>query len=471
MNNNQQQVAIVTGSNGKMGIAIAARLRAMGHRIVGIDMGAHSVDRGTDAAHYVQADLRQVERIAPMVEDIVRRFGSVRVLVNNAGIWSGTSFFETTPESYATTFDVNVRAPFFLTQAVAWHIDAQSAKGGVIVNVGSMVARTPSAIIDYSASKAAITHMTRALAKPLGALGMRVVGVAPGFITTALSDRVAPDRREGVLAGSALGRAGTADEDYAVYAIRYASRESRRCNHFVDAAPADDVPMTMDFYVWLAIGEGRVVLVDTGYGEEVARRRDRPLLRDPVEALQLLGVQPQDVTDVVLTHLHYDHAGNADRFPHATIHVQEAEAHFASGRYMAQTLHARFIEAMDVAKVSALNFGQRVHMCQGRVTIAPGIELIAVGGHTPGMQIARVRTARGWVVLASDAMHFYENYKSGRLFPSAFDEGQANAAFDTIREAAGSDGLIVAGHDPLVMRRFPPASDALAGVVARIQRP
>jgi glyoxylase-like metal-dependent hydrolase (beta-lactamase superfamily II) len=112
---------------------------------------------------------------------------------------------------------------------------------------------------------------------------------------------------------------------YELFAIRYATREARRSDHFIGGDPHDG-PMPMDYFMWLAKGEGRTFVIDTGFGEEVAERRKRTFLRCPVEALALFDVDPNTVEDVILTHLHYDHVGNFDRFPRARFHLQHANS-------------------------------------------------------------------------------------------------------------------------------------------------
>lgn len=118
-----------------------------------------------------------------------------------------------------------------------------------------------------------------------------------------------------------------------VYAIRYASMPRRRADNFIGGDPHDG-PMPMDFFVWLLKSPTRSILVDTGFSAETAARRDRQFLRCPVEALRALGVAPDDVHDVVLTHLRYDHAGNLPKLASARFHVQDAELDYATGRCM-----------------------------------------------------------------------------------------------------------------------------------------
>src|SRR5579875_681747 len=123
--------------------------------------------------------------------------------------------------------------------------------------------------------------------------------------------------------GSAVAASGATAPEYEVFALRYARRDAMRSEHFIGGDPHDG-PMPMDYFVWLIRGEGRAIVVDSGFTEAVAKRRRREYLRDPIDALALLGVDPADVADVVLTHLHYDHVGNFHRFPKAQFHLQEA---------------------------------------------------------------------------------------------------------------------------------------------------
>jgi glyoxylase-like metal-dependent hydrolase (beta-lactamase superfamily II) len=112
--------------------------------------------------------------------------------------------------------------------------------------------------------------------------------------------------------------------DYELFAIRYATRDARRAAHFIGGDPHDG-PMPMDYFVWVAKGGGRTFVIDTGFNAEVSEKRQRTFLRCPVEALATLGIDANAVEDVILTHLHYDHVGNFDRFPKARFHLQERE--------------------------------------------------------------------------------------------------------------------------------------------------
>lgn len=257
--------------------------------------------------------------------------------------------------------------------------------------------------------------------------------------------------------------------EYQVYAIRYATRDGRRSETFIGGDPHDG-PMPMDYYVWAIVGEERSFVVDTGFTAAVAARRKRDFLRCPVEALDLIGLPAGEVTDVVLTHLHYDHVGNFDRFPKATFHLQEAELHYAVGRHMRYKRLAHSYEVDDVVGVVRANYAGRVRFHHALSELAPGVTLHAAPGHSAGLQFVRVNTARGFVVLASDVTHFYENMETYRPYVTAFHVGEMLEGFDKLREAAPSMDHIIPGHDPLVMRRYAAPRPELEGIVVRLDR-
>jgi glyoxylase-like metal-dependent hydrolase (beta-lactamase superfamily II) len=255
--------------------------------------------------------------------------------------------------------------------------------------------------------------------------------------------------------------------EYELFAIRYARREARRSDHFIGGDPHDG-PMPMDYFVWVALAEGRAVVIDSGFTAAVAAARKREFLRCPIESLALVGVDGNAVEDVVLTHMHYDHVGNFHRFPKARFHLQEKELAYTTGRHMRHPFLARSFEVEDVVGLVRLNFARRVMLYDGPAELFPGITLHPVGGHTPGMQFVRVHTGRGWVALASDVTHYYENMESGRPFTAAFHIGDMLDAYDALRAAAPSPQHIVPGHDPLVLRRYQAPKPELEGIVVRL---
>lgn len=255
--------------------------------------------------------------------------------------------------------------------------------------------------------------------------------------------------------------------EFELYALRYATRAARRPDHFMGGDPHDG-PMPMDYFLWAAISAERTYVIDCGFTAEVAAKRKRTFLRDPVDALGLIGLRADDVSDVILTHLHYDHVGNFHRFPKARFHLQEPEIHYATGHYMAYPRLAHSFEVEDVCGIVRLNFAQRVAWHFGSKELTPGLSLHVVGGHSAGLQFVRIHTKRGWVVVASDVSHFYENLESRRPYTTSFHVGEMLEGFEALLAQAPSPEHIVPGHDPLVMKRYPAPNKALEGVVVRL---
>ena len=206
--------------------------------------------------------------------------------------------------------------------------------------------------------------------------------------------------------------------------------------------------MPMDYFVWVAKSAERTFVIDCGFTAETAAKRKRTFLRDPIEALKLVGVDGDTVQDVILTHLHYDHVGGFNRFPKAQFHLQEPEIHYATGRYMRYPRLAHSFEVEDIVGVVRLNFAHRVVFHNGGAELAPGITLHPVGGHSVGPAVRAGAHRRGWVVVASDTTHFYENMMTGRPFTTAFHIGLMLEAYDTLRAHAPTPQHIVPGHDP-----------------------
>jgi glyoxylase-like metal-dependent hydrolase (beta-lactamase superfamily II) len=265
-----------------------------------------------------------------------------------------------------------------------------------------------------------------------------------------------------------------AEPHYRVFAVRYGSNQRRRrAENIIFRGPGDDhdAPMPMDFFVWAVVaphgpGPGGTVLVDTGSGPRAMTARGHDHLRSPAAALAALGIGAVDVTDVITTHMHWDHAGNIPDFPSARLHVQRAEMAHATGPSMCSGFLRRPYDAEQLAEWLAELYRGRVTFHQGDEEIAPGISVHHVGGHTPGMQVVRVSTARGQVVLASDAMHYYENLAAENPFPVLVNAIDYIEALRTVTRLADGPDHVIPGHDPRVLSRFPAASPDLADAVA-----
>lgn len=242
-----------------------------------------------------------------------------------------------------------------------------------------------------------------------------------------------------------------------IYAIRYGRHEREAQSNFLlpVADPHDAMPL--DYYVWLVRNaEGHEIVVDTGFDAACAAKRGRKLSRSVADSLRAMECDPARVRDVVVTHLHYDHAGSIDIFTGARIHIQDREMAFATGRHMCTACIRLPFEADHVVAMVRALFADKVQFHDGEGQVAPGVTVHRVGGHSDGLQVVRVETARGPVVLASDAMHFYANNDTGNPFPIIFDLGAMTQGWRIAKRLAGGDeSRVIPGHDPAVRSRFP----------------
>lgn len=257
--------------------------------------------------------------------------------------------------------------------------------------------------------------------------------------------------------------------EWQVYAVKYAtSAERLRRDNFITPPDPHDGPMPIDYFVWAVTNGTRTFVIDTGFDAKEAKARNRTFLRTAAEGLATIGIEAHKVEDVIVTHLHYDHAGGHDQFPAARFHLQDTEMAYATGRHMCCHAINHPFTVDHVTEMVRRVFEGRVGFVDGDRQLAPGLSVHLVGGHSMGLQIVRVRTARGWVVLASDASHFYENMEAGAPFPIVFNVGDMVRGWERMKELAESPAHIVPGHDPLVLARYPAVSADLEGIAHRL---
>lgn len=253
-----------------------------------------------------------------------------------------------------------------------------------------------------------------------------------------------------------------------VYAIRYAHHDRPASHNFLGASDAHDTSMPLDYFVWVITGESGTFLVDTGFDTSVAKARGRTIVNAVGEGLMALGLAPDSIENVIVTHLHYDHAGNHDLFPRARYHLQDCEMEYATGRCMCHHhLRAPF-EGEDVAAMVRKVFAGRVDFHDGDSQIAPGITVHKIGGHSKGLQSVRVNTRRGPVILASDAAHLYAHLEQQKIFPIVYNIGDVLEGYRRLNALAPTAEHIIPGHDPDVTRRYPAARAGLEGWIVRL---
>lgn len=223
--------------------------------------------------------------------------------------------------------------------------------------------------------------------------------------------------------------------------------------------PSND-PIIISFYFWVVLGGPEPIVYDVAFDSDHASSRGLYEYRDRAQMLGRLGLNPNDVGTVVMSHLHWDHWCGHKLFPNARFLVQEAEVAFWTGRAVRHALIMESANTEALETLSRLNMAGRIRFLHGEKQLWPGLRLLPVGGHTPGLQVMAVDAERGKVVLASDTLHFYENYNRRRPVQVTLDIPQALEAFDMLEELAAG-GTIVAGHDPADCEMFEQVADGV----------
>ncbi len=280
----------------------------------------------------------------------------------------------------------------------------------------------------------------------LGRLGILVLGAL--FIPTPGS-------------AAAQGKA-----NYEVYAIRYATLAGFPLAELVKGAdPSRKLDIAM--MIWLIRGNRRNILLDSGfYHERFFQDWEVKDFTKPSDALGKVGLKPEDITDLIITHLHWDHTDGVDLFPRARIWMQKDELEYDAGEaWQSKNTHGG-IDEDDVLTLVKLNMEGRVRLLNGDgQQILPGIRCYIAGKHTYQSPYVGVPTAGKTVVLASDNMYLYENLQRHAPIAATLDAVSNLRAQDRMRQIASSPRLIVPGHDPMVFTKF---ADPVPGV-ARIQ--
>lgn len=240
-----------------------------------------------------------------------------------------------------------------------------------------------------------------------------------------------------------------------VFALKYADHNIRSRSESFLFDDNHDAPWPLDYFIWLLKNNDKYILVDTGFDEKECKLRGRTLHEEPAAILTRFGVQPDMIDDVILTHMHYDHAGSINDFMHATFHLQEFEMQYATGPCMCHGALRKPFTVEHVCNIVKQLYDGKLKFHNGASQIAPGIEVHLIGGHSRGLQCVRVKTRRGWVVLASDASHYYENFLHGKPFPIVVDLEDMLNGFQTIQTLADSTQHIIPGHDPSVRSLYP----------------
>jgi glyoxylase-like metal-dependent hydrolase (beta-lactamase superfamily II) len=252
---------------------------------------------------------------------------------------------------------------------------------------------------------------------------------------------------------------------YEVYALRYATIPEFPVAELVAGADAQR-KLDIAMIVWLVRGNGHTAVVDSGFYRPQFFKdwKVNDYVR-PDKVVEGFGVKAEDVTDVIITHMHWDHADGADLFPNARIWVQDDEYTYYTGKaWQTKGTHGG-IDPDDVLMMVKKNLAGKLALVAGDAQqILPGITCYTGGKHTFQSQYVSVKTAHGTVVLASDNMYLYENLDKHVPIAATLDGASNLRAQDRMRTIASRPEWIVPGHDPAEFARFTKVADRVVRI-------
>ena len=253
---------------------------------------------------------------------------------------------------------------------------------------------------------------------------------------------------------------------YEVYAISYGIIPDFPVSSLVAGADKSR-KLDIQMMVWLLKGPGgQNILIDSGFYRDKFFKQWK--VRDyikPSEALAKVGLKPDDITDVIITHMHWDHAGGMDLFPKAIIWIQKDEFAYYTGEAWQQKNTHGGIDAEDALAIVRLNTEGRVRLVGGDdQEPIEGVRVYTGGRHTYASQYVGVETKSGTVVIASDNLYLYENLEKHAPIAQTLDAASNLKAQERMKQLAGKAELIVPGHDPAVFARFPRPGNGVARI-------
>ena len=252
---------------------------------------------------------------------------------------------------------------------------------------------------------------------------------------------------------------------YEVYAVQYAILPGFPVAELVSGAEKDR-KLDIAMLIWVVRGNGRIVLFDSGFHRKKFLQEWKPRnFAKPSDAVARLGIKPADVTDVIISHAHWDHVDGADLFPKATIWIQKEEYQYYTGAaWQTEETHGG-IDADDMLALLRANTAGRLRFVNGDdQEVLPGVRCYVGAKHTWQSQYCAVQTRSGTVVLASDNMYLYENLEKHAAIAQTLDPAANLRAQDRMKGLATKPELIVPGHDPAELRRFPKVAEGVVRI-------
>lgn len=258
-------------------------------------------------------------------------------------------------------------------------------------------------------------------------------------------------------------------KQYEVYALRFASSDTAwPLSMWVDKGPVKD-SVNIDFMIWLIRGNGKNILVDAGFLNDIPDAKEFDVVKyvRPDSTLLNVGLKATDITDIILSHPHWDHIDGIDLFPNAMVWMQQNDFFYYVGPAWQKGGAAGGFNKRDVRKIIDKNLAGKLTLVAGdSIQIMPGIKVFTGSKHTFESQYVLVETGRNKVILASDNIWVY--YSLEHMLPASaggtFDPAGYVKAMRRMKRLVTNSKYIIPGHDARIFSTFPTVAEGVVKI-------
>jgi glyoxylase-like metal-dependent hydrolase (beta-lactamase superfamily II) len=252
---------------------------------------------------------------------------------------------------------------------------------------------------------------------------------------------------------------------YKIFAVKYAGPFSRPVAKVLWNTDWEE-EIQINYYIWVVQGNNETLIVDCGMAPSLAEKMQLQGYVNPAQLLSRMGIDASRVQRVVITHVNFDHVSGIELFPHATFYVQEREFNFWIKDPVAKKPpFLMYTDPVGNSHLAGLEGTDRLVLVVGDQKILPGIDLLLAPGHTPGLQVVAVNTAKGTAIIGSDCAHLFRNYEEE--IPSCFiiDLVAWMKTYDKVKSRVSSPNLLFPGHDMKMLTDYPEVAEDITRLV------
>lgn len=253
-----------------------------------------------------------------------------------------------------------------------------------------------------------------------------------------------------------LNAYGQTNNSYEIFAIKFGERTNKIPISDAAVGATGNDSLNVCFMYWLLKGNGRIILVDAGFTDDMKINPKFISWSPPEQMLSKIKIRSEEVTDIILTHPHWDHIGGIDLYPDANVWMQKDDYDYFVGAAWQKDGNKNGFNEKDVLKIVQRNLNKKLTLVKGDdIEIIPGIKVFTGSKHTYESQYVLVNSGSDKVLIASDNVWFYYNLTSLLPIPITLDAKAYTENLKKMKTMVANIDMIIPGHDPLVFSKFP----------------